>query len=842
MIALLAPGENVHADISINELRIDQPGEDTDEFFELAGPPAASLDGLSYVVLGDGRGGGSGVVEVSIDLSGYQLSDTGHFVVAESGFSLQSGVLLATLNFENGDNVTHLLVRGSSARVGDDLDWDDDGVLDLQPWDAVVDAVALLEEQPPRSTEFAYPLGDVLGPVSGIAIAEEGSSRGLGVPAHALRCPDRVGPWIAGAFDPSLGLDSPGFANRCQLLEPQMLRIFEIQGRAHRSPVAGRMVTTAGVVTAVDANGFYLQDPEGDTDPDTSDALFVFTRTPPEVTVGEHVRVSGGVAEFVPGGLSTQNLSVTEIRAMQVLRLGPPIGLPEPVVLGHASRRPPTRVIDDDAFASFEPEEDGLDFFESLEAMRVALAAANVVGPTDSLGRTTVVAAHAGVVSGRSIRGTLNVAPADLNPERIALVFDRDLVDQPSPRLGVGARFERLEGVIGYAFGRFDLRVTRPSEARWQGRLHPEVSRLVDEPGSLRIATLNVKNLDPNDADGDADLRNGRFDALGEVVARSLAAPAILALQEVQDGDGRADTGLVSAARTLSELTAAIQRAGGPLYKAIDPGALSPGDCFEACLDGRLLGDARSGGQPGGNIRVVLLYDPERVERVPDSVRSLVDPIEQQSDPASPFFRARPPLVARFRVDGQELTVVNVHLTSKSGSAPLLGALQPATELQEDRRVNAGVDRRREQARVIADYVRQRLSQEPEARIVVLGDFNEFEFVSPLSQVLGQQLFNLTYALPRNERYSFIFEGNSASLDHILVTRSLRAGARVDAVHVHCEFVDSPARGSDHDPVLARLRLRPPVRRSPRSGEPAATEGRSRREASITACGWRAPR
>ncbi len=129
----------------INEIRIDQPGADRDEFFELAGTPGASLDGLSYLVIGDGAGG-SGVVEAVVNLSGRQLSATGLFVAAEAGFSLGAADLVTGLNFENGDNVTHLLVRGFSGALGEDLDADNDGVLDVQPWDEILDALALLDD------------------------------------------------------------------------------------------------------------------------------------------------------------------------------------------------------------------------------------------------------------------------------------------------------------------------------------------------------------------------------------------------------------------------------------------------------------------------------------------------------------------------------------------------------------------------------------------------------------------------------------------------------------------------------------------------------------------------
>ena len=87
----------------------------------------------------------------------------------------------------------------------------------------------------------------------------------------------------------------------------------EIQGDSHLSPLDGQDVVTGGVVTAVAFSGFYMQDPVGDGDRDTSDGIFVFTDGAPGVTAGDLVEVAGTVSEFIPGGPDTGNLSVTQI-------------------------------------------------------------------------------------------------------------------------------------------------------------------------------------------------------------------------------------------------------------------------------------------------------------------------------------------------------------------------------------------------------------------------------------------------------------------------------------------------------------------------------------------------
>ena len=183
--------------VVINEIRIDQPGPDRNEYFELAGHPGESLDGLSYLVIGDSRHGASGVVEAVVNLDGHEIAADGFFLVAERSFSLGFPVDFNTrLNFENNDNVTHLLVSGFSGSSGDDLDVDDDGVLDRSPWGAQLDALALVASSGGGDRVYST---ITIGPFGGA------------VPEHVGRVPDHNGIWQIGAG--GLGADTPGFAN-----------------------------------------------------------------------------------------------------------------------------------------------------------------------------------------------------------------------------------------------------------------------------------------------------------------------------------------------------------------------------------------------------------------------------------------------------------------------------------------------------------------------------------------------------------------------------------------------------------------------------------------------------
>lgn len=203
-LALAAPQGGTGGPPFISEIRIEQPGADVDEYFELVGNPGGSLDQVTYLVVGDGDSG-SGTVESALDLTGSSLDADGRFVCAVGPSVLGTTPdLVAALGFRHGGNVTHLLVLGFAGAVGDDLDVNDDGVLDNEPFFGVLDGVAIVA-QPNSPTSTVYHYGGYAGVVS-----EVGPDFGFS-PAHVFECSDgwRIGGYAAGAHD------SPGAPNPC---------------------------------------------------------------------------------------------------------------------------------------------------------------------------------------------------------------------------------------------------------------------------------------------------------------------------------------------------------------------------------------------------------------------------------------------------------------------------------------------------------------------------------------------------------------------------------------------------------------------------------------------------
>ena len=192
--------------VMLNELRANQSGADTDEYFELIGDPGTSLDGLTLIAIGDGSGDSpNGVIEEAVDLTGFAINAAGFFVVGEPEMLLGTPDHAYELNFESGDQVTFMLVSGFTGVLDQDLDLDDDGVLDAMPWDAALDCVAFIEEADEYS-DHVY-CTTTVGPDD------------IYTPGGARKCPDVDGDWYDNGFYASDFVDTPGAANYCDFTD-----------------------------------------------------------------------------------------------------------------------------------------------------------------------------------------------------------------------------------------------------------------------------------------------------------------------------------------------------------------------------------------------------------------------------------------------------------------------------------------------------------------------------------------------------------------------------------------------------------------------------------------------
>jgi predicted extracellular nuclease len=631
------------------------------------------------------------------------------------------------------------------------------------------------------------------------------------------------------------------------------IQIWEIQGAGHRSPLVGQQVfDVAGVVTAVrsgSSGGFWMTDVTPDGAAATSNGIFVFTAATPSVAVADLVEVDGTVAEFRPGGSSSVNLSTTQIGSPTISVTGV-WDDPLPTTVIGVDRVPPGEIIEDDATVSvegapavFDPATDGIDFWETMEGMRLEVAAAVAVGRTSSFGATSreivvisQLQADAGI---RTPRGgvlvrKLGVAgdyrPGDFNPERLILANTLAQI----PVLNAGDEFTTDPlGVLDYSFGNFKLLVTE-DPGRDDNGLPREITAAAG-PHELAVATYNVENLSALDDDA-------KVDELADQIVNHLLSPDLIAIEEMQDNSGDVDDepdgddGVVAADQSWQRLIDAIVAAGGPLYdyRQIDPE------------------DNADGGVPGGNIRVGFLFHSERglefVDRpggdatidtdvVPTpngkGARLTISPgrvLDAALGGDDAFLETRKSLAGEFRFRGETIFVIANHFSSKSDDRPLFARFQPPFRFTEFRSGTPEDAWRHAQAQAINDFVDEILAVDPKANVIVLGDINDFDFSETVEILTGERvaldggadvdgsgptaptgqpsvLTTLFDLLAPAERYSYVFDGNSQVLDQILVSGSLIArGPTYDVVHVNAEFAD---QASDHDPSVMRVAFQP---------------------------------
>lgn len=550
------------------------------------------------------------------------------------------------------------------------------------------------------------------------------------------------------------------------------MKIYAIQGAGHRSPFEGQEVSTRGVVTAIGKDGFYVQDPVGDGDDSTSDGIYVWTETPPMVRPGDAVEVTGTVTEYTRPKHRQDELPSTQIRgktSVRVLSRGNP--LPVATRLGRGGREIPR----DDLKRA-------MDLYESVEHMRVEVENAVVVGATHRDDFTAL--ADNGVYAGtRTDRGGLVYNPMTGNPNRVAVSVDRETLPDFTPYANVGDKVGNIVGVMAYKAGLYNVEATERFEVE-SSHLEPTVTKLVGTPTQLTVASYNVENLDPKVEEDlkvdkgynrDDDIGSGKYAAIAGHIVKNLCAPDIIGLQEIQDNDGTENTDVVAADRTLQVLIDAIAEAGGPRYGFVDVPP-TPG---------------KDGGQPGANIRNAYLYRLDRVRVVPGSEERIG--ADDDSDDAV-FARCRKSLAVTFQFGDERVSVINNHLSSPNGSTPLFGAIQPRRVRNVERRLAQGV--------AVNTYVATLLARDPDANLVLLGDFNATEHSPALKALAGDILVNLTETIPESQRHTINYRGQAQAFDHVLVNKRHRARVEFEPVHVNAEF---HAGNSDHDPVIARL-------------------------------------
>jgi predicted extracellular nuclease len=539
------------------------------------------------------------------------------------------------------------------------------------------------------------------------------------------------------------------------------------------------VITQDNVVTALAPNGFFMQTPtsRSDANIDTSDGIFVFTGGPPAVAVGDMVDVTGEVVEFFEFTEFTGNPDVV------IKNAG--LALPAPVAFDATVPSP------DPASPSCAIE------FECYEGMLVEVASGTVTGPNQEFGSDPIAEVHITAAANRTFRepgiefpGMAGLPVWDGNPE----VFELDpnklgLADQLIP---AGSTFS-ASGVLGYEFGDYEL---WPTSLTVTPAVIPDGVR-ARERAEVTIGSLNLFRLfddvdDPADMSVPGRTRDDDVRPTAEYERRRakfvnyilnvLDAPDVLGVQEVEKIE------------VLEALAADIAAADASVvYTAY-------------LVEGNDVGTIDVG---------FLVRDTVAVDAVTQLGK------DELLDFDMSLLHDRPPLL----LEGRSINE---------------GADYPFAAMVVHNRSLSGIDsdsngprvraKRLAQAQSIADKVQTMQTDNPDVRLIVLGDFNAFEFTDGYVDVMGQvtgdidptqsllsgddlvdpNLINQVLSVAPGERYSFVFDGSAQTLDHALTSMALDASIRgfeygrgnADAAEILLEDESTPLRSSDHDGLV----------------------------------------
>ncbi len=421
------------------------------------------------------------------------------------------------------------------------------------------------------------------------------------------------------------------------------------------------------------------------------------------------------------------------------------------------------------------------DYLERLEGMLVETGEMlPVVGP-----------AHAGCGfalgptpdSQRAIRSSDKEAIAP----QLLVLSKSDVQCSDLPPVKSGDHVSGVSGPLTFNFEQYNIVQQNNEQLNVEYAPLPDLAVLsVAADDTMHVATMNLDDfLTPAPGNGTVESEIKRR-KLAYTIGRTLGCPELIGVQEVE-------TELLM--RELANEAAALC---GFTY------------------DVTHLESADSRG-----IDVALFSHPQRIEIKSAQLRQTCSAIStgihdntiQCPAEEYPLF-SRPPLEVELLADGEPLTVIVNHFKSKRDGEEETTA------------------RRLAQASHVNNLVRERLAGEPQAAVIVLGDFNDYVLSDVWTQLReGGVLIDATDHVPVQERYSYIFDGISQLIDGILVSPGLAHRVKEAAItHVNADYPvayafdegqsATPFHASDHDPVLLTLSV---SSHSKASVEPAAS-------------------
>ena len=734
--------------VIINELDSDTPGTDTAEFVELYDGGVGNTSLDGLVVVF--YNGSNDLSYAAFDLDGFSTNANGYFLLGNA--ALPGIDLVFANNFlQNGQDAVAMFAANSS---------------DF-PNGTAVTTTNLIDAVVYDTNDSDDPGLLILLNSSQPQVNENGGGDGAN---HSIqRCPNGSG----GARNTSTYLartPTPGTENDCPPPPPPpvVAAIHEIQGPGASSPFVGQNVITSGIVTARKSNGFFMQTPDDsvDADPATSEGIFVFTSSIPAVAIGDAVTVEAGVVEF---------FNLTELESPTITINSNGNSLPTPIVL--------TTTILDPAGT--------LDQLERFESMRVHADSLTAIAPTNNFGEIfTVITGVPRPFREPGVEISFALPPGspccvprfDQNPERLMVDTDGQ-IGSTSISVTSGVTLTNVTGPLDFTFDDYKiLPDTPPLNSANSSAI------AVPEPGAdeFTIASFNMQQF------SGASL-GGRLDKASLAIRNVMRFPDIIGVQEVD--------ALATLQAVATKLNSDTIAGGGA-----DPG-------YQAYLEE---------GNDIGGIDVGFLVKTSKVNVIDVTQygkdATFIDP--NTGNPA--ILNDRPPLVLRGTVNPPAgpafpVTVIVNHLRSLID----INDVGPTGN-----RVRV---KRRAQAEFLAELIQSFQTGE---NVVSIGDYNAFHIndgyvdsmrtikgmpthpdnvVLPSSDLVNPDLKNLVWTLPEAERYSFVFQGNTQAIDHVLVDEEMLArNTRLAFARNNADFPLSfgsestrPERVSDHDMPVA---------------------------------------
>jgi len=579
---------------------------------------------------------------------------------------------------------------------------------------------------------------------------------------------------------------------------PPVVAIHTVQGAAAPSPYTGQAVSVVGIVTALRSNGFFLQTPDGeaDSDPLTSEAIFVFSGSPlpSQAVVGNQLMVSGLVSEYQPSG---SRLTVTE--------LGTPLSYK---LLSTGNALPATinlTAADTDPAGAFTQ-------LQRYEAMRVHVDSLTAISGTDGsytessatgTSNGTFFAVITGVARpfrepGLEIGSTLAVPAAtprwDENPERLRVDADGQ-VGATTFTVTSNTTVENVTGVLDYGGDAYTI-LPDPSSPPTVGTLMSAVPVRDAAATEFTVASFNMQHFfnATKDDSGTVQLTAAgyarRLAKASLVIRNVLKMPDVIGIEEIENG------------ATLTDLA---NQVNGDASSAGQPNPQYQGCTFQ--------------GNDVGGIDVAILYKSSRVAQ--DSCEQIgkdttyIDP----STGNQAILNDRPPVVFMGTItpaagSPAQVTVVVNHLRSliSNGDSTADGNRVRVKRLTQ------------------AEFLAQLLATHQAAgeNVVSVGDYNAFQVNDGTVDVIGTvrgaplsadeilltgsdyvdpDLQDIITTLPATMQYTYVENGSAQVLDHVIVSRSLlNKPYEIQVAHNNADFPEiyrndatRPERMSDHD-------------------------------------------